>query len=138
MNWDECKLRKLVKVVKSDENLIRSLLEQSNKKLITDRFSPLNKDTATTKLSNNYDSLREILEALAIQKGFKIYNPECFSGFLKELFNMEKESFEFDNLRKIRNSINYYGEDISVEVAERLIKDINQLRVKLLRRLNEN
>lgn len=133
MDWDECKLKNFVKLSSVDENLIKSLILQSQKKLITDKFSPLNKDTASTKVSNNYDSLREILEAIAIQKGFKIYNHDCFSAFLKEIIRLEKESFEFDNLRRIRNSINYYGKDLGIEEARDLILKINELRNKLIK-----
>ena len=132
MNWNECKINQLVKEVKADFELIKSLIKQSDKKLITDEFSPLNKDTASTKFSNNYDSLREVLEALALQEGFKIYNQECFTGFLKEVLKLEKEGFDFDNLRRIRNSINYYGEDIFIEDARRLIKEIRVLRSRFV------
>ena len=137
MNWEDCKIKRLVKEMAVDEELILSLIDQSNKKLITDKFSPLNEDTASTKFSNNYDSLREILEATAIKKGFKIYNHDCFFGFLKEILKLEKEAFEFDNFRRIRNSINYYGEDLSLEDSERLIAEVNVLRMKLIELLNE-
>jgi len=132
MNWDECKIKQFVKEVQIDKELISSLLEQSKKKLITDAFSPLNKDTASTKVSLNYDSLREILEAVAIKKGFKIYNHDCFSGFLKEILKLEKESFDFDRFRRIRNSINYYGKDISIDDAQKLINEIIELRSLIL------
>lgn len=135
MNWEECRMKKLVKETKEDISLIKSLIEQSNKKIITDNFSPLNKDTVSTKFCNNYDSLREILEALALQKGFKIYNHECFSGFLKDILKMEKESFDFDKIRKIRNSVNYYGQDISILEGKEWIKEIKNLKEKLIRLL---
>ena len=133
MNWNECKINRLVKEIKADLELISSLVIQSNKKIITDSFSPLNSDTVSTKLCNNYDSLREILEALALQNGFKIYNHECFTGFLKEILKLEKEAFDFDNLRKVRNSINYYGEDVSIEDGGKLIKEVQMLRKKLIK-----
>lgn len=137
MNWEECKLRRLVKEVKPDDGLIKSLINQSNKKLITDKFSPLNQNTASTKFCNNYDSLREIMEALSIRNGFKIYNHECIFGFINQVLKMEKESFDFDNIRKIRNSINYYGEDISIESARKLINEIIILRNKMLNELKK-
>jgi hypothetical protein len=138
MNWEECKFKRLVKEVKYDAELIKSLIKQSGKKLITDKFSPLNEDTISTKFCNNYDSLREILEAVALQKGFKIYNHECFTGFLKEILKLEKESFDFDRFRILRNSINYYGKDISVERGDKLIKEILLLRNKLIKLLEKN
>jgi len=137
MNWKECNIKKLVKTIRIDHELIKSLIDQSNKKIITDKFSPLNQDTASTKISNNYDSLREILEALSIKNGFKTYNHECFTGFLKEILKMEKESYDFDNFRRIRNSINYYGKNIPLDPAKKLLIDITELRNKLLEKLNE-
>lgn len=137
MNWNECKLRKLVKEIKVDRELIKSLIKQSNNKLITDDFSPLNENTISTKFCINYDSLREILEAVALGKGYKVYNHECFFGFLKEILGLEKEAFDFDNFRRIRNSINYYGKDIGVERGGELLKDIKFLREKLIKLLEE-
>ncbi len=133
MNWRECRLKKFVKKIKTDKQLIKSLLIQSKRKLITDKFSPLNKDTASTKVSINYDSLREVLEAIAVKNEFKIYNHDCFFGFLKEVLKLEKESFDFDKFRRIRNSINYYGKDVSIEDSKRLIRDMRKLRIKLIK-----
>lgn len=133
MDWKECKIKGFVKEAKQDAGLIESLISQSQKKLITDKFSPLNKDTASTKLCNNYDSLREVLEAIAIKKGYKIYNHDCFSGFLKEVLGLQEESFEFDNFRRLRNAINYYGKDIDLNDAKILITKILRLRSKLIK-----
>ena len=60
---------------------------------------------------------------------------EFISGIdgAKVLEYAEKESFEFDNLRRIRNSINYYGKDLGIEEARDLILKINELRNKLIK-----
>jgi hypothetical protein len=138
MNWDECKIKGFVKEVKIDRELINSLLKQSKKKIITDKFSPLNEDTISTKFCNNYDALREILEAIALQKGFKIYNHECFTGFIKKILNLDSESFSFDKFRRIRNSINYYGQDLSIEDGRRLIDEVNALREEIVKLLGND
>ena len=79
-----------------------------------------------------YDCLREVLEALAIKKGFKIYNHECFCAFLKNICNEFSFAESFDRFRKIRNKINYYGKKVELVDAERLIKDMISLRKELL------
>jgi hypothetical protein len=71
---------------------------------------------------------REILEALALKNGFKIYNHECFCSFLKELCKEEKFSNEFNEFRKIRNQINYYAKEVSTVDAQILIEDMTKLR----------
>ena len=111
-------------MVKSSENKLKS-----NERLGIDEF------TASTKVSIVYDSLREILEALSIKKGYKIYNHECFRAFLEEICNNKPLSMEFDKFRKIRNAINYYGEGVSITEADFIIKNIILLRKKILNML---
>jgi len=137
MNWEECKMRRFVKEEALDRSLIESLKKMSEKKLIMDSFSPLNEETSAAKFAVNYDSLREILEALALSRGFKIYNHECFSAFLKEFLGMADASAKFDRFRRIRNSINYYGEDILMQEGKVLIEEVLKLRVEVLKILNE-
>jgi len=137
INWDECRTKRLVKETRADLKVIASLINESKKKLATDKYSPLNKVTASTKITNNYDSLREVLEAVALSRGFKIYNHECFVGFLKEIVHLEEEAEMFNRFRKIRNGINYYGQNISVKEGKFLIKDILKLRRRLMGVLNE-
>lgn len=137
MDWKECKDRRFVKEISSDQSLIKSLINSSNKKLESNKRLELDETTSSTKVSIAYESLREILEALAIQKGFKIYNHECFCSFLNEICGDKFSSREFDKFRRIRNKVNYYGEDISFEEAKMLISEINILRENLLKILNE-
>ncbi|MCK5321480.1 hypothetical protein KAJ38_02785 [Candidatus Pacearchaeota archaeon] len=137
MDWSECKKRQIVKESSIDKNLISSLVQSSERKLATDKFAPLSEITASTKIANNYDSMREVLEALSISRGFKIYNHDCFVGFILEVLKTPSEANCFDKLRKIRNGINYYGKNVGVEDAKKIIKELNELRIKFLNRLNE-
>lgn len=132
MDWQECKDNEFVKDIKVDENLINSLIESSEKKLKTNTRIELDETTASTKVSIIYESLREVLEALAIKNGFKIYNHECFYSFLKEICKDQTSSMKFDKFRKIRNQINYYGKDINIGEAEIIIKEIILLRSDII------
>ena len=127
MDWKECNNKRFVKKVSIDANLIYSLKISSKKKLESANMLDLNETTAVSIISLCYDSLRELLEALAIKKGFKIYNHECFFAFLKEIIKEEKNAVLFDKFRKIRNGINYYGKDLSYEDAKKLKDEIIDL-----------
>ena len=113
MNWEECNRKKIVKKILPDKNLINSLIEASNNKIESAKRLKLDKITASSIISLSYDALRELLEATAIKKGFKLYNHECYCSFLKEILKNEKLSLDFDRVRKIRNSINYYAKSIT-------------------------
>jgi len=132
MDFKECIKKRIVKEVCSDEELIKSLLKTSKNKLDSEEKLGLDDITSASKISLMYDSLRELLEALALKKGFKIYNHECYTSFLKEVVGLDSISEEFDDIRKIRNNINYYGKEISIREAKKVLEQIKRLRSKIL------
>lgn len=128
IDWRECLNKKIAKPVEKDENLIISLKKTSKNKLKSSDELTNNDINVASKVSLAYDSLRELLEALAIEKGYKIYNHECYTAFLKEIIEESEKGDEFDEIRKIRNSINYYGKELSIEEARNIINKIKFLR----------
>ena len=137
MDWKECFRRKIAKQVEPDENLISSLIKTSRNKLKSSEELKMNEVNAVSKISLAYDSLREILEALSLKNGYKIYNHECHTCFIKEILNESGGGDDFDEIRKIRNDLNYYAKEISVEEAREVIKRIKNLRKLFLSMLIE-
>ena len=125
MDWKGCIKKRIVKQVKEDKNLIKSAREIANKKIIS--ANTLSKEHYYAKITLFYDALREYLECIALENGYKIYNHECYTFFLNEVLNLKKESIIFDRLRKIRNKINYYGEGVTKGKADLIIKDLKIL-----------
>ncbi|KYK27085.1 hypothetical protein AYK26_00095 [Euryarchaeota archaeon SM23-78] len=132
MDWKECNIKKLVKKIGVDNNLIKSLVKSSQNKLESANRLKIDETTSSSVISLCYESLRELLEALATKKGFKIYNHECYTALLKEVLGQEELSIRFDRFRKIRNKVNYYGKDIGIEetssVKEEIIESINKIK----------
>lgn len=130
MDWRECIKQRIVKSVKKDENLITSTREIAEIKIESAGILP--DAYYIAKISLLYDALREYLESVAIENGYKIYNHECYSAFLKEILDMPNEADLFDKLRRIRNGINYYGRKVSEGEAAQIVSDLNSLikRVK--------
>jgi uncharacterized protein (UPF0332 family) len=128
MDWKECINKKIARSAVADAELVKSLTKISENKLSSAKLLDLNEITYASKLSLCYDSLRELLEALAVKKGYKIYNHECYIGFLKEVINNSALAQIFDRLRLLRNSINYYGQSLSIKDAKMEIASIIELR----------
>jgi len=126
MDWKECGKNKLEKEIKVDKSLVSSLLKTSANKLKTQEMIKLDDTTSVSKISLMYDALREILEALSVSKGYKIYNHECYVSFLKEILKESRFGDRFDNFRKIRNAVNYYGKEISAKEAESVLKEMEE------------
>ena len=136
MDWKECCDKKIAKNVKIDKNLINSLKKMGENKLKSSEELVMNETNAGSKVYLAYDSLRELLEALSLKKGYKIYNHECYTAFLKEIIGESEKGEEFDKIRIERNAINYYAKEISLEEAKVLIDKIKHLRDYMLNLLD--
>ena len=114
-----------------DISLAKSLIITSDIDLKFLKSIEINKNSARKIMTNYYDVLRSILEAVSILDGYKIYSPEAFTYFLKEK-NESLIAEKFDRFRKIRNKINYYGKDISVEEVKEYSSEIIRI-IKILK-----
>ena len=125
MDFKECLGKKIIKRVKFDKNLIISTRKIARVKVESAEVLP--EHLFIGKITLLYDALREYLECIALEKGYKIYNHECYASFLIEILNRSVEAKLFDKLRKVRNGINYYGREVSKEEADYLILNLNSL-----------
>ncbi|HLD40309.1 MAG TPA: hypothetical protein VJB13_04160 [Candidatus Nanoarchaeia archaeon] len=133
MNWNTCLRQKEAKLIKPDLEMAASLEKTSANKTFSSQLLELTEKTVASKISLDYDSVRELLEVIALRRGFKIYNHICYTGFLKEIMNETELAEEFDELRIIRNDINYYGKEVSIIEAKEVLKRLHNLRIKLLK-----
>ena len=116
----------LARISSKDKALAKSLFQNFKRDIKFLDSLKINEDSAGRLMVNYYDLLRGILEAVSAVEGYKIYSHEAFTYFLKKK-NEELLSVKFDRFRKIRNSINYYGENISAEEAKENIKKIKEM-----------
>lgn len=117
-----------------DMQLVKSLIETSEIDMKFLNGLKIDDISARKILSNYYDVLRSILEAIAILEGYKVYSHEAFTYFLKEK-NEEALANKFDRFRKIRNKVNYYGKSVSIEEVEEYKEEIIELIEKLKQKL---
>lgn len=131
MDLNECFNKGLIKKIKVDKELIKSLIEMSDIKEETVATANINEKNISAYVSLAYDSLREILEALCILNGYKVLSHICIGELLKNILK-DFDYEEFDRLRWIRNSINYYGEKVDFEQGKEIIKKIFITKRKIL------
>ena len=126
MKFEDFITLKKVKVVSKDLSLIKSLIATS--KIDLKFLSRLTIDDVSARkiMCNYYDVLRSVLEAMALVEGYKVYSHEAFTYLLKER-GEDTISLKFDKFRKIRNNINYLGENISVEEVKEYKGQITNL-----------
>jgi uncharacterized protein (UPF0332 family) len=123
MDLKDCERQGFLRESKVDKDLISSLLVMSKRDEETVLSANLNSKNISSYSVMAYSSLRKIMEALCLQKGYKITNHICTGLFLKK--NIEGFDYVFfDRIRRIRNQINYYGESVDLEIGMDLIKKI--------------
>ena len=126
MRFEDFIEKGLVRKTSKDKSLVRALLQNSKKDIEFLNGLKINEKSVRKIMTNFYDVLRSILEAVSVIKGYKIYSHEAYIYFLKEI----KENLlaiKFDRFRRIRNSINYYGKDISIEETKENIYEIKKM-----------
>ena len=129
MDMNTCKRKNLVKTIKPDTSKIQALAKSAKRKIEASNVLP--KELGEPKISLMYDALRTILESIALERGYKIYNHECYTAFLKEVLQRSRLGDEFDNFRKVRNGINYYGKEVNPEEAKELLLQMKKFIEKI-------
>ncbi|MBI2148381.1 hypothetical protein HYU23_01775 [Candidatus Woesearchaeota archaeon] len=123
MDLDDCFKKGFIKKTNIDKELIKSLVEMSQIKEDAVKTAKINDVNIPAYVSLAYDSLRERLEALCILNGYKVLSHICIGELLKNILN-NFDYEEFDRLRWIRNSINYYGKKVEFEQGKEIIEKI--------------
>lgn len=131
MDWHGCLKEKIAKSANIDKNMIISARKIASLKI--EAADVLPEHLFIGKLTLLYDALRECLECIALENGYKIYNHECYTAFLKEILKMPIEAKLFDECRKARNGINYYGRELNKEEADKIINGLKILIKKFKR-----
>ena len=127
------------KVIKgmSDLQKSKSLIKMSE---ITFKYAtsiPIDDSNSSIILTNLYESLREILEAMCLREGYKVYSHEAFTFYLRKL-NENEIAEKFDRFRKLRNGVNYYGKPVSKEVTINARDEIIKIKLKLREKYLKN
>ena len=126
----------IVKRISKDNSLAKALLQNSKKDIKFLNNLKIDENSVRKIMTNFYDILRSVLEAVSIINGYKIYSHEAYSYFLKEI-KEDILAIKFDRFRKIRNSINYYGKDISIEETKENINEIKKMINLLIKKYLE-
>ncbi len=126
MNFDNSLNEGRIRRIVPSQIRASSLFKSSAQAIETAKLIPLDVNTSKTILRELYEGLREHCEALGILNGYKFLDHESIVYFLRDILK-DPIYKKFDRYRKLRNGINYYGEDINVETVKAAIAEIPKL-----------
>ena len=104
-----------------------SLFKSSVQAIETAKEIPLTINTSKSILRELYEGLREYCEAIGYLNGYKFLDHESIGFFLRDILKEQSLFKKFDRYRKLRNGINYYGNDVEVETVKEAIFEIPKL-----------
>jgi len=133
MSWKECVDQNIITETQPDEERSNQMLQMANLRLefwnkkVDDKFTAL-------KVEAYYDIIKELIFAHLYKNGYNCTNHLCLIAYLKEkIQDFDFEIQKIDELRKVRNEINYRGLTIKKDYLER-----NELEFKnIIKRLKE-
>ncbi len=117
------------KAKKTSINRIRtkSLFKSSRQAIITAKSIPLAESSLKTIFRELYEGFRECCEAIGYLKGYKFFDHLSITYFLRDILKQKYVAMKFDRYRKLRNNINYYGEDINISTVKEALKEIPKI-----------
>lgn len=133
MSWKECVDERIITKTVPDEERANQMLQMANLRLkfwdkkISDEFVVL-------KVEAYYDIIKELIFAHLYKKGYNCTNHLCLIAYLEEkMKDFDFEIQKIDELRRVRNDINYRGLTIQKDYLER-----NELEFKnIIKQLKE-
>lgn len=137
MNWKECVDQNIITKTIPDEERATQMLNMANIRLefwdkeIDDKFIAL-------KVEAYYDIIKELIFAHIYKNGFNCTNHLCLLAYLREKFeDFDFEIEKIDELRKIRNEINYRGFLVKKDYLNRNELEFKNIIKKLKEELND-
>ncbi len=127
MNFEYSLLQRKAKKITPNKIRASSIFKSSTQAIETAKIIPLNINSTKTILREFYEGLREYCEAIGFLQGYKFLDHESISFFIRDILKEQTIYQKFDRYRKIRNSINYYGDDIDIETVKEAIIEIPKL-----------
>jgi hypothetical protein len=123
--------------IKPNNIRAKSLIRSSQQAIKSVSNLAINETNKKTILRELYEGLRQFCEAIGYINGYKFFSHEDITIFLKEILKESSISMKFDRYRKLRNGINYYGNEISEEEVTNALQEIPRV-ISLLNKYIKN
>jgi len=127
MNFENSLKENKAKKVIPNKIRAASLIKSSKQAIETAKIIPLSNNTSKSILRELYEGLREYCEALGYLKGYKFLDHESIGYYFRDVLKEQSIYVKFDRYRKLRNGINYYGEDVNTETVKEAIIEIPKM-----------
>ncbi len=124
MNFEYCLEEGKAKRIIPNKIRASSFFISSNQAIETAKSILLSPTSTKTILRELYEGLREYCEAIGCLQGYKFLDHESIGFFLRDVLKEQSIYKRFDRYRRLRNGINYYGDDVDIETIKEALIEI--------------
>ncbi|MDD9953518.1 MAG: hypothetical protein OXR66_04220 [Candidatus Woesearchaeota archaeon] len=104
----------------------KALLQEAAKRYVFIESLEIKEENANYIVENVYDVLRELIEAHMSFEGYKSYSHEANVAYLAEIDFRQRDVYFFDELRKRRHGVKYYGKNVKLDYARKTLQFLQQ------------
>lgn len=137
ISWKECIEQGIITKSMPDKERAAQMINMANLRL---KFwdKPIDDVFAALKVEAYYDIIKELIFAHLYKNGYNCTNHLCLIAYLRKKFkDFEFEVEEIDELRTVRNEINYRGFTVRKDYLERKELEFKHIINKLKEKLKE-
>ncbi len=121
----------IVKKKKKDTARAKSLIAEAENRKIYVKSIPFSKNNANYIIEGAYDVIRQLVDAKLVSEGYKTSSHDARVSYFQNL-NFSKGEVEFlQELKDIRNKIDYYGIINDLDYAEKVLKFLDKIYNRL-------
>jgi len=130
-NWKKC-LEHDVKERSKNPQQAKSLLKMAKIRSKDNNRRERTEENTPLIVESHWEIIKQLTTALLKLDGYKSYSQECLITYLKEFQDFKQDELQLLNqLRKLRNDIDYDGKFLDQEYLERNQDKIKNIQNKL-------
>jgi|SRR3989338_611075 len=124
-SWNECLETFSSRQASPNHERVMSLSETADERISL--VGEIREKNCNFVFEDYYTSLLEMLQAMAVQRGFKVLNHVCLGFYLRDVLHQAELFRVFDDVRQKRNSLTYYGNRMDFPTAKNAIEQCKKL-----------
>lgn len=127
MDFDSYVKNGLVEKVNVDKKISKNVYELARKKIAVQPYIPLNEEHSEVKFVLFFDCVTQLIDSIALEKGYKINFVDGYSIFLKDVLKESVLSNRMSLLIGTYKSMKFQGERISTVKFADLLSNIMEI-----------
>lgn len=137
MRWEDC-LENKVFERKKDLSAARSLFKIANTRIKDNEQRKRTDENVPLIIEAYWEIIKQLITAALTLDGYKSYSQACLVSYLQEFYDFSEEELDLiDELRELRNDIDYRGRYLEMDYLDRKEDKIEGIISRLMEEVEE-